>query len=103
MRILTASAPQSKMRFGGDVRQQIGQAAGLSIVVAAQLIGQQKAGVGTAGVAGFYTEFRIERMALACGVRTLVTTDLNSPIMEGVISLTLTPRADASDFCKLPR
>jgi len=42
-------------------------------------------------------------MALACGVNTLLTTTLNSLIMAGVISFTSTPRADARDFCRLPR
>src|ERR1700722_16325587 len=43
------------------------------------------------------------RIALACGVSTLVTEVLNSLIISGVISFLSTPRADARDFCKLPR
>ena len=42
-------------------------------------------------------------MALACGVSTCVTATLNSLIISGVISFISTPRATASDFCRLPR
>ena len=45
----------------GNVRQQVGQAAGLGVVVAAQLISQQQAGVGRARLGGIQTEFGIEQ------------------------------------------
>ncbi len=43
------------------MRQQVGQAAGLGIVVAAQFIGQQQAGIFRARLGGFQAEFRVEQ------------------------------------------
>jgi hypothetical protein len=44
-----------------NVRQQVGQAAGLGVVVSAQLIGQQQAGVAAARQARFQAELGVEQ------------------------------------------
>ena len=45
----------------GNVRQQIGQAAGLGVVVAGFFIGQQQAGVRRARLRGFQAKLGIEQ------------------------------------------
>jgi len=43
------------------MRQQVGQAAGPGVIVAAQLVRQQQAGVLAARLGGFQAEFRVEQ------------------------------------------
>jgi hypothetical protein len=85
----------------GDVREQVGETAGTGVVVAAELISEEEAG--ERARAASRPNSGSSRIALACGVRTLETTTLNSLIISVVICLISTPRATASDFCRLPR
>ena len=73
------------MRFTRNMRQQIGQAARLGVVVAARFVSQQQAGVLERALAAGRPNSGSSRMALACGVRMRVTAILNSSIISSVI------------------
>ena len=70
----------------GNVRQQIGQAAGLGVVVAAHFVGQQQAGVRGARLGGFQAEFRIEQDGAGMRRQHLAPRLLNSLIISGVMA-----------------
>ncbi len=84
----------------GPYVEQIGQAAGTGLVVSGLFIGEQQAGVLGAALRGGQSPLGIEQNRVACGVRTSVTSDLNSSIIASVIS---PPFSLASDFCSEPR
>ena len=87
----------------GNVRQQVGQAAGLGVVVAALLVGQQQAGVGGARFGGGQAELRIEQDG--AGMRRQNLADRDFEFAHHLVGdlIVAMPRAAASDFCRLPR